>query len=525
MSAAAPARDRAALIRVLIACLAALIVWQLAAASADAAFLGANGKLAISSPRSGYPADSDVYTLNADGTAETRITSLDQDELNPTWSPDGTKLLFDRNPDLRPDVYAANADGSNRVQLTTDAASDLRPAWSYNGTQIVFASDRNNTPGVFDLFVMNANGTNQVNITNTPTIDEDYPAWSPDGSVIAFSRDGDIYTMTPGGTNLVRLTTGAGDEIEPDWSPDSRQLVYRTGISTNDDIWRMNSNGTAQTNLTNDGSLVDEAPVWSPSGDKIAFIRDAFKNADVYTMNPDGTGATRITNNTLMDAHPTWQPLPLSGGFVRPKGAGPLLVALVPAFRQCKFPNLIHGGGWNKPSCKSNLSPKLMSRYLTMGTSDANGQSSNFQGSIQVNPVIGNPGTTADEADLSVRISMSDVRKQSDLSDYTGQLRVRAETRRQTDRDNVAAGSPTDGGTSTDAPWAFTVQCVATADVSIGSNCNLTTTIDAMSPGTIKEGKRAMFQFGRFEVWDGGSDGNVQTQVNDLFAVQGLFVP
>ena len=280
------------LIKLLLACLAAVAVWQLAAGSADAAFLGGNGKLAFSSARSGYPADNDLYTMNADGTVQTRITSLDRDELDPSWSPDGTKLLFERNPGLRADIYVANADGSNRVQLTTDARSDVRPAWSYNGTQIVFASDRNSAAGVYDIFVMNANGTNQVNITNTPTIKEDYPAWSPDGSVIAFSRNGDIHTMTPAGTNLRRLTTGAGDEIEPDWSPDSRQLVYRTGMATNDEIWRMNSNGTGQTNLTNNGSLVDEAPVWSPSGDKIAFIRDAFRNAEVYTMNTDGTAPT-----------------------------------------------------------------------------------------------------------------------------------------------------------------------------------------------------------------------------------------
>ena len=144
---------------------------------------------------------------------------------------------------------------------------------------------------------------------------------------------------------------------------------------------------------------------------------------------------------------------------------------------------------------------------------------------MQITPVVGDPSTPADEADIAVRISMADVRKQSDLSDYTGQLRVRAEYRRQTDRENPLAGSPLDAGTSTDAPWAFTVQCGATADVNVGASCNLTTTVDAMTPGTIKESKRAIFQFGRIEVWDGGSDGNVQTNVNDLFAVQGLFVP
>ncbi len=302
--------------RALIVALAALAGASILPGTAAAAFLGTNGKLAFGSARNGFPADNDLYTMTSSGSTQTRITSLDQDELNPSWSPDGTKLLFERTAGLRPDVYVANADGSNRVQLTTNAASDLRPAWSQSGAQIVFASDRNNTVGVFDLFVMNADGTNQVNITNTPTINEGYPAWSPDGSLIAFSRDGDIYTATPAGTNLARLTTAISDEIEPDWSPSGGQIVYHAGITANDEIWKMNANGTSQVNLTNNGTLVDENPVWSPAGDKIAFVRDALKNAEIYTMNADGTSATRITNNTLMDTAPSWQPIPLAAGTI-----------------------------------------------------------------------------------------------------------------------------------------------------------------------------------------------------------------
>ncbi len=302
--------------RVLVFALVALAAAAMLPGTAGAAWPGTNSKLAFSSARNGFPADNDLYTMNADGTTQTRITSLSQDELNPHWSPDGTKLAFERTAGTKGDIYSANADGSNQVQLTTNTATDVRPAWNFNNSQIVFASDRDSTTGTFDIFTMNANGTNQVNITNTPTINEDYPAWSPNGSSIAFTRDGDIYTMTSAGGSLVRLTTATTDEIEPDWSSSGTLIVYHAGVGITDEIWKMNANGTSQVNLTNNGSLVDEAPVWSPAGDKIAFIRDGFKNAEVYTMNADGTGALRITNNTLMDATPSWQPIPPATGTI-----------------------------------------------------------------------------------------------------------------------------------------------------------------------------------------------------------------
>ena len=118
------------------------------------------------------------------------------------------------------------------------------------------------------------------------------------------------------------------------------------------------------------------------------------------------------------------------------------------------------------------------------------------------------------------------MRQKSDLTDYTGQLRARAEYRRVTDRENVfGIGTPVDAATSTDAPWAFTVQCVATADVAIGSQLQPDDLDRRPHRRQIKEGKRAIYQYGRFEVQDGGPDGHVQTLDNDLFAVQGIYVP
>ena len=512
-----------ALRTILVAALA-LTACGLVAAAAQAAFPGTNGKLAFTSARNGFPSDSDLHTMASDGSAQTRITSLDGDELYPSWSPDGGKLLFEHNAGSRPDVWIANADGSGAQQLTEDPAGDYHPAWSPNGAKIVFASDRDAAQGTSDLFIMNTDGSGEANITNTPAVNEDYPSWSPDGARIAFSRDGDIYTANSDGTSLAALTATPATDVEPDWSPDGNQIAFRTGYTANDEIWKMNANGTGQTNLTNNGSTVDERPSWSPAGDKIAFVRGAFNNADVYVMNPDGTSVTRLTNNAFVDGQAAWQPIPLPAptGYARPKGAGPLKMALVPGYRPCKFPNRTHGLPLDSPSCNP---PKLMSRYLTLGSPDANGQPANMFATFSARPIVGDPTTPADEADVNIHIAITDVRNR-DLSDYTGNLRVRAAYRRQTDRDNnVTTGGGTDAATSTDAAWAFTANCTATASATIGSTCAYWTSIDAVTPGVIREGKRAVLQYGKIEVWDGGPDGNWQTQDNDLFLTQGVFVP
>ena len=196
-------RGGMSLANVLLAALAALSIWQLTAGVAQAAFPGTNGKLAFSSPRSGFPTESNIFTMGADGSAQTRITSFNGDELYPAWSPDGARMAFQQDPGLHPEIWTSKADGTDLRRLTNNSADDLHPAWSPDGTKIVFASDRQAPTGISrPVRDERRDGSGAVNITNTPTIDEDYPSWSPDGTKIAFSRDGDIATVAPNGTGL-----------------------------------------------------------------------------------------------------------------------------------------------------------------------------------------------------------------------------------------------------------------------------------------------------------------------------------
>jgi hypothetical protein len=204
-------------------------------------------------------------------------------------------------------------------------------------------------------------------------------------------------------------------------------------------------------------------------------------------------------------------------GYPRPKGAGPLRVSLVPAFNQCTSPNRNHGPPLAHPSCNP---PAQSSGQLTIGSPDSNGAAANSVGSARIAVLNGNAATAADEADVRYTISVTDVRKKSDLTDYTGQLQAKT-TLRVIDRYN----GPSEVGVGQDTSFAVTVPCVATGVTTIGSTCTLNTTADAVLPGVVNEIRRAIWQLGQVQVFDGGSDGVVSTAPNTLFLTQGIFVP
>jgi len=205
-------------------------------------------------------------------------------------------------------------------------------------------------------------------------------------------------------------------------------------------------------------------------------------------------------------------------GYPRPKGASPTRTALVPAYLPCRSSNRTHGAPLSYPSCAP---PVQASHFLTVGTPDANGQAANMIGSASFIAVPGNSGTTADEADVKVKLNTTDVRNKSDLTDYAGQLKASV-VMRITDRDN----GPSELATVQDVPLAWTVPCTTTPGSStVGSTCSLNTTVDSVVPNTVKEGRRSIWEMAKVNVFDGGSDGQASTDPNTLFLTQGVFAP
>ena len=216
--------------------------------------------------------------------------------------------------------------------------------------------------------------------------------------------------------------------------------------------------------------------------------------------------------------------------------ASPLRVSLVPSYIPCAAPNSQHGPPLAYPSCNP---PLQTSGYITVGTPDANGAAPNSVGFVEFRVVVGTP-EPPDDSDVKVEGTVTDVRCMAGTTacgsanslggaDYTGELQVNW-TSRATDHFNATSpGGGTDPATLVDLPGIYgaaaNVSCAATLDPTIGSTCSFSTTGNAMQPGSIKDGKRQLLEFGSIYVIDGGADGFVSTSPNTTFASQGVFVP
>jgi dipeptidyl aminopeptidase/acylaminoacyl peptidase len=192
-------------------------------------------------------------------------------------------------------------DGGGQTRLTFTSSDNLRPAWSPDGTKIAFESFRD---GNAEIYVMNADGTNQTRLTSNSAADLE-PAWSPDGSRLAFvsNRDGndEIYVMNVDGTSQTNVSNNSSDDFTPAWSPDGRSLAFASNRDNHYEIYTMDAAGANQARVTNNADD-DVKPFWSNA--KITFQSNRDGNDQIYAMNRDGSGQLRLTNNTSFDIQP-----------------------------------------------------------------------------------------------------------------------------------------------------------------------------------------------------------------------------
>jgi hypothetical protein len=247
---------------------------------------------------------------------------------------------------------------------------------------------------------------------------------------------------------------------------------------------------------------------WSPDGTRITFIGAGLpQGLGIYTMAADGTDVSFVAPGW----GPGWQPIPINA-YPRPAGAYPMRVSLVPAYEPCSSPNRTHGPPLGFGSCNP---PSQEPGQLTVGTPDSNGQGAKSVGHLRVITLTGNPATPADEADVRVLANITDVRMRSDLSDYTGDLEARF-TIQITDKNNTPHPGGPGAATVQELTHSHQIPCAETANTTVGSTCQLDTTVEALLPGAVVEKRRAIWELGAIRVHDGAGN---------LFLTQGLFVP
>jgi hypothetical protein len=408
------------------------------------------------------------------------------------WSTGGTRIFFhtaerlvSSDTDSRVDVYERS--GSTTTLLSTGPAGGN---------------------GAFDALLqdVSADGSRAVISTGEPLVSSD-----TDTRLDVYERSGSTTTLLstgPQGGN------GAFDVFYSGASEDGTRVFFETAeqlasdTDTFQDVYERHGGVTTRLSSSSGGNGAQNAV---PVGASKDGARVFFASAEQLAAS-DTDAATDI-----------FEAIATPSGYARPKGATPARFSLVPAYEPCTSPDRVHGppvlgGGSSDGSCNP---PVPESDHLTVGTADSNDQPTKFVGSANYATVVGNPGG-ADEADVRLALDLEDVRRKSDLGDYTGEVQVNAAVQ-ITDKFNGASG--TEPGTVTGLDFPFKALCAATLDTTVGSTCAVTTSADAVTPGAVPEGARTIWQLSAVVVFDGGADGLVATAPNTLFARQGIFIP
>lgn len=224
--------------------------------------------------------------------------------FTPSFSSDGTRIVFDSWENGDCDIYMINTDGSGLTKLTTSHESENWPSISPDNSTVAFDMAQEDAQGHYNhgIWLLDLQTHQQKQLTSG--ISDVSPVFSPDGTKIAFASSGQICVMKRDGTAITQLTHTTADNSHPAYSPDGASIVFISYRDANAHVYVMNADGSNQTRLTYfDGNC--GSPCFSPDGSKIAY-EACLANSQwhIYSMNADGSNQTQIT--TQRGRRPSW---------------------------------------------------------------------------------------------------------------------------------------------------------------------------------------------------------------------------
>lgn len=222
----------------------------------------------------------------------------------------GGIIAFSSDRDGQSEIYLMNADGSGQRNITNHPSVDLIPKWSPDGNTLAFLSSRADGFKIFVITVIDIeNGTfsEPVQVSQYGSFSF---SWSPDGAKFVFVRENnniyDLYTMNIDGSDLTRLTDTEYAEFHPDWSPDGTKIAFTLTNEEGQNIYIMDLNESHPYRLTDNNASF--FPSWSPIGNRIAYnsSRPGQQGLDICLRNVDGSNERFITDYLNHDEFPSW---------------------------------------------------------------------------------------------------------------------------------------------------------------------------------------------------------------------------
>ena len=228
------------------------------------------------------------------------------DDSRPSWTPDGKSLVFGSNRDGNKELYIMNVDGTNQRNLTNSSDNEMFPAVSPDGKTIAYLGE---VDGNYDIYTINIDGSNKRRLTTHAKLD-DWPVWIDEGKRIVFDSDRSgswgIYVMNADGSNQEVLIDTDLKEIDPTASPIHKTLIYSCQQDSTRQLLSFDLTSKKTIQLTHN-ELINAHPALDHSGSRIAYNAGG-KFWDIFIMQSDGTQVLQLTKNQNDDKWPAWSP-------------------------------------------------------------------------------------------------------------------------------------------------------------------------------------------------------------------------